>query len=63
MIVVSATEKMLALYKGKLQSIDRQILLKSDFLVNAGERHYSQQKIQTFRQHSAVTIMQTKLDV
>ena len=50
MIVVSATEKMLALYKGKIQSIDRQILLESDFLVNAGERHYSQQKIQTFRQ-------------
>ncbi len=27
MIVVSATEKMLALYKGKLQAIDHQILL------------------------------------
>lgn len=31
MIVVSATEKMLALYKGKLQAIDHQILLESIF--------------------------------
>ena len=31
MIFVSATEKMLALYKGKLQAIDHQILLEAIF--------------------------------
>ena len=49
MIVVSATKKMLALYKGKLQSIDRQILLKSDFLVNADEGGSSRAAIEAFR--------------
>lgn len=29
---------------------DHQILLEADFLVNAGESHYSQQMIQNFRQ-------------